>query len=526
MSIYPHALRDTRVREYLPVRRIVLQQNVSNAGLWLNNPTIQLAIFPGQPCAEIAPGGFAVVDFGIELHGGIRLINRSEQCPVRLRFGESVSEACGAPDQCHAIHDTVFLLPHFGMQEYGATAFRFVRIDNPGSHGLQLCNITAVAQYRDLEYAGSFESSDERLNEIWKTARYTLLLNMQDYIYDGAKRDRLVWMGDLNIEIRGAFAAFSDLALVKKSLSFLVETTPLPNFMNNSPSYFCWWVISLADYFRHTGDLAYLVESREYLNGVLRMFRGFIREDGSENIPEPRFFDWESQDDDAAKHAGLQGLLYWMFRQGEFLLRTIGEDAKIPVDAQNLLRRHMPDCGMSKSAAAIQTVSSFYDRREILSNRPLQGIGAFLGYYMLEALSTDTALDVVRRFWGGMLDRGATTFWESFSIDWLKNSGRIDEITPPGLKDLHADFGDHCYQGLRHSLCHGWGCAPMAFLSERVLGVKFLSPGGTIIKVTPDLGDLEYVHGKYPCAGGVVEVIADRSGKVDVSAPAGVEIQM
>jgi hypothetical protein len=185
----------------------------------------------------------------------------------------------------------------------------------------------------------------------------------------------------------------------------------------------------------------------------------------------------------------------------------------------------MPDCGMSKSAAAIQTVSSFYDRREILSNQPLQGISAFLGYYMLKTLPINTALDVVRRFWGGMLDRGATTFWESFRIDWLENSGRIDEITPPGLKDLHADFGDHCYQGLRHSLCHGWGCGPMAYLSERVLGVKFLSPGGTIIKVIPELGGLEYVHGKYPCAGGVVEVTADRSGKVDIAAPAGVEVQ-
>ena len=27
-------------------------------------------------------------------------------------------------------------------------------------------------------------------------------------------------------------------------------------------------------------------------------------------------------------------------------------------------------------------------------------------------------LDVIRRFWGGMIDLGATTFWEDFSLDW------------------------------------------------------------------------------------------------------------
>ena len=31
-----------------------------------------------------------------------------------------------------------------------------------------------------------------------------------------------------------------------------------------------------------------------------------------------------------------------------------------------------------------------------------------------------------------MLDRGATTFWEDFDLEWLDGSGRIDELPKEG----------------------------------------------------------------------------------------------
>ena len=57
------------------------------------------------------------------------------------------------------------------------------------------------------------------------------------------------------------------------------------------------------------------------------------------------------------------------------------------------------------------------------------------------------ALDMIRSYWGGMLQMGATTFWEDFDVEWMENAGRIDEITPQGKKDIHADFGRFCYTG-------------------------------------------------------------------------------
>ena len=50
---------------------------------------------------------------------------------------------------------------------------------------------------RDIPYLGSFTCDDPLLNNIWKTAAWTVHLNMQNYLWDGIKRDRLAWQGDL-----------------------------------------------------------------------------------------------------------------------------------------------------------------------------------------------------------------------------------------------------------------------------------------------------------------------------------------
>lgn len=523
MPFYKNAVRDERVREYVSAVRILAQENTSDTENWIGNTNIQ-APLASVPYGTIKKGGSVLLDFGIELHGGIRIVILNGEGKIRVCFGESVGEATGTPIQDHAIHCEELQVPKWGMMEYGNTAFRFVRIDNIGETDLPVLNIIAVALFRDLEYAGSFESSDERLNRIWKTAAYTLQLNMQDYIYDGAKRDRLVWMGDMHPEIRGILAAFMDPSLIRKSLDFLVSLAPLPDPMNNIRTYSCWWVISLADYYRMTGDLEYISRNREYLTGLLKLYSTYISSDGAECIPERRFLDWPNNDDPAAKHAGLQGLLLWMFRAGEELLNALGCDTSIASDAQKLLKHHIPDCGKNKSAAALQTISGLADRSGIVQQDPFRGVSTFYGFYMLLAQPTVPAMELIRRYWGAMLDRGATTFWEDFDLAWLENSGRIDEFTPAGKRDLHADFGAYCYKGLRHSLCHGWSCGPLPFLSERVLGIRFLEPGGKKVAVQPDLGDLEYAAVSYPTRYGSIRAEIDRSGKPKIDAPSEVEI--
>jgi len=99
---------------------------------------------------------------------------------------------------------------------------------------------------------------------------------------------------------------------------------------------------------------------------------------------------------------------------------------------------------------------------------------------------------------------------------------------PPGKRDIHADFGDYCYPGLRHSLCHGWAAGPTAWLSEHVLGLSPAAPGFRAVRVSPHLGGLEWARGTLPTPHGIIMVSHERGpdGQVQtqVEAPAGVTV--
>lgn len=143
------------------------------------------------------------------------------------------------------------------------------------------------------------------------------------------------------------------------------------------------------------------------------------------------------------------------------------------------------------------------------------------GYY-------DEAMDIIREYWGGMLDMGATTFWEDFDLDWTKNASRIDEFVPEGKDDIHGDFGGYCYKGYRHSLCHGWASGPTAWLSNHVLGVEIIEPGCKKVCITPHLGDLKWAEGFYPTPYGQIyirhEKLPDGTVKTSIKAPKGVKV--
>jgi hypothetical protein len=98
---------------------------------------------------------------------------------------------------------------------------------------------------------------------------------------------------------------------------------------------------------------------------------------------------------------------------------------------------------------------------------------------------------------------------------------------PEGKKDLHGDFGAHCYVGFRHSLCHGWAAGPTAWLSHNVLGVQPLAAGCAQVRIAPQLGNLKWVEGTYPTPKGPIRVRhdqqADGSIVSKIELPPGIE---
>ena len=404
---------------------------------------------------------------------------------------------------------------------------------------VELSQVRAAAQIRDLAYVGAFRCNDERLNRIWQVGAYTVHLNMQEYLWDGIKRDRLVWIGDMNPEVSTIDAVFGFNEVVPRSLDLTREVTPVTQWMNGISSYSMWWVLIHEDLWMHYGNRAYLEAQKPYLATLLQRMADLVGPDGEEHINGMRFLDWPSSPNAQGVTAGLQALLVMTLESGARMMNTLGdaETATRCREAATRGRKVVPDVNGSKSGAALLSLAGMTDARQtsdtVLKVGGPKGISTFYGFYVLQALAksgdVDTALEFVRTYWGAMLDLGATTFWEDFNLDWVPNAGRIDELVPEGKKDIHGDYGAYCYQGFRHSLCHGWASGPTAWLSQTVLGVKPLEPGCKRVRIAPQLGNLQWAEGAYPTPLGPIRIRHERNadGKITsrIDAPPGVVVE-
>ena len=487
-----------------------------------------------------------ILDYGRELHGALRLVVGSgseASFKIRVRLGESVSETCseienGTATNDHATRDMVITVPRYGQIEIGNSGFRFARIDLLDEASLHLKEATAVFRYRNSPYLGSFQCSDDRLNAIWSTGAYTVQLNMQEYIWDGIKRDRLIWLGDMHPEINTISTVFGNEESFYASLDLAVQQYPLPNWFNGMSAYSMWYLIIQYDWYRHFGNLEFLKKHANYILGLIDLFDSCVEEEGSEHLGGGRFLDWPSSPNTEGVEAGYRALLCWALQDGAELCLLLGEEAKAQKchEIENRLKKKVLPPNNLKQAAALMAIAGLMDSEKAAQDYLLpggpKGFSTFYGYYMLEALAMaghyEEAMDIIRKYWGGMLDMGATTFWEDFDLDWTKNAGRIDEFVPEGKDDIHGDFGGYCYKGYRHSLCHGWASGPTAWLSNHVLGVEIIEPGCKKVRISPHLGNLQWAEGLYPTSYGQIyirhEKLPDGSVKSSIKAPKGVKV--
>ncbi len=494
-----------------------------------------------------------LLDYGKELHGGLQLVmggsSRREPSLVRIRFGESVGEAnsqtynsdwlMGFSTDDHAKRDIVMEIPRSGLIEIGNTGFRFVRIDllQPGTL-INLKEARAILRIRDIPYLGSFKSSNPRLDSIWITGAYTTHLNMQEYLWDGIKRDRLVWLGDFHPELMTINKVFGYNEVIPKSLDLACEQYPLPNWMNNMTSYSFWYLIIHYEWFMQNADMDFLNRHKDYILGLIDQIASNIHDDGTETMGKFRFLDWPSTPNKKGVEAGYRALLVWALKDAGKLCEILGEDESLKKCNASIdkLNRKIMDHNDLKQAASLMAVAGILDPKkacnEVVAVDGAARFSTFYGLYMLDALSLagmhQQALDIIDVYWGGMLDMGATTFWEDFNIEWMENTARLDEFTPKGMNDIHGSFGDYCYPSYRHSLCHGWSSGVTAWLTENVLGVQIIDPGCKTIKIEPHLGDLNWVEGAYPTPLGIIKIkhtrLKNGTIETEVDAPDGINI--
>lgn len=411
-------------------------------------------------------------------------------------------------------------------QLYEGVRFGWIHI-RTFSKPWHITNVRLVCQTKPTNYNGSFTCSDSKLTQIWYVGAYTVKLNLlKDYL--GAilmeRGDRHSWTGDAYPAQAASMVAFANYDFVRMN----IERTADDN--NNIKSYSLYWILSLVDYYKYSGDQRflenYIYHAQEKLDAAYSLYG---------TNPSLGFYGWderlgagqENPDTEECQNA-YKMLFIRACREFAWAMDQIGRketkdyynsiaDEKIEeIRSENLW---LSNFGVHASADAINAGFPENDEQQTLFEREFSdpnnriSYSPFNQYFIIQALANinryDEAISTINKYWGGQIDLGGTSFFEVYRPDWNLVLGRNDPIP-----------NNQCGYT---SLAHSWGAGVTKWLSEEVLGIKPTSPGFSTYDILPHLGSgLTSVSGKVLSPYGEISVSFDVStGICSLSSPPG-----
>ena len=472
-----------------------------------------------------------VLDFGRETVGRLRIVSTSAKpATVAIEYGESENELLD-----HPYLGTELLTLPANATAYGPkSAFRYARVRFLSAQGpIQIGSIQLDAIFYPVAYSGSFESSDPLLNKIWETGAYTAHLCMQDDIWDAPKR--------LDVSGRVIDNVFADRCLMEDTLTRLLDDRAAGHHVNSIPGYSALWISALDQYYLHTGSLDYLKSVHQRLLDLLatmdaEMDADHLFADKSKDWP---FVDWTADlsSDTPEARRGTQFEYILAFHDAAFLLRELGDTAaaarrdqaaaQLTAAAQSHLldpasgtfgsRWQVNSMAILSGAATPAQVPAIWST--VLTHTADASfreppITPFYNSYVLSAMAATghraEALAWIRKYWGGMIQEGATSFWEAYDTHWPTRNPHVS---------LQADGST----GYFVSLAHGWSSGPTAWLMEEILGVHPTAAGFRTATLRPDLAGLAWARGTEPTPHGPI-VLDLKPTQTTVTLPAGVEL--
>ncbi len=513
--------------EKISYDRIIACRNVEKADILYNNFFKETHVFMYDYCL-IRKKGYLILDFGKEICGRIHIIfNYGENTSkVRVRLGESVFETCAEKNEnnagnCHSLRDYCFDSVSWGDVSTSESGFRFVRIDLIAGNEVKLSSVYAESVLNGLVVKGDFRCDDEIVNRIYRVAENTITLCVRkDDIWDGIKRDRVMWIGDFYPELLGAAALYGDVPQFQKVLSSIKDFDG--KWVNMIPAYSAWWIISLHRYYELFGNKEFTEKMLPYVGKIIDDFSVIIKENGEISYRDNKlayfsgnefFIDWPTNFTEDSK-IGWRYLVIIALKRAKKLYKIFGLDYKKADILLNFLYQFDYKKSDYKQVTALGVLAEMIPpetARPILKKDGAVGMTGFMGCIIIEALQKigeeNFIIELIKQYFGAMLDLGATTLWEDFDMEWLKeNPLPVDALPKPSRKNIHADFGRFCYKGLRHSLCHGWSAGFIYVFYDYILGIKPLTEGYGKIKIEPHLCGLKFAEGKLPTVHGLISV--------------------
>lgn len=382
---------------------------------------------------------------------------------------------------------------------------------------------------------GAFQSSDYLLNRVWEIGQYTTRLCSEDTYVDCPTYEQTFWVGDSRNEGAVNHYAFGEYDLSRRCLLLAAESMERSPIVESQvpsawedilPTWSLLWALACEEYWQITGDRDFLEEIYPWIVKQNQHCLDCINDQGLLVLPGWNLLDWaplETPGESPNTH--IQGWFAMVLERTARMARALGKDNEAEealatrqniLDAANRLmwneerqayvdsisREGVHGKVISQQTNTIALLSGIAtgERAEII--RPLiveapEGVvpvgSPFFMFFTFEALAAigefETILDITRRKWGFMLDKGATTCWEVF----------------PGFE------GNGRYT---RSHCHAWSAAPTYFQSRYQLGVAPLEPGFAKVEIAPVPAGLTWAAGRVPTPHGVVEVAWEQDGGI------------
>ncbi len=505
-----------------------------NAASWnFNAPDelpsqFKLATEPKAAVSSEKKNNGTLYDFGKETFGYVKFNGLKGKGTLNIYYGESPEEALST-EHCETLDRIpVDQATARDVTVSGSKAFRYVYVEDEAN--LSYSSVSMLYEYLPLDYKGSFRCNDEQLNKIWDVGAYTLHLTTREFFIDGIKRDRWVWSGDAYQSYLMNYYLFFDSPSVSRTTFVLRGKDPVTSHINTIMDYTFYWFMGVYDYYQYTGDKQLIEQLYPRMKSLMdyclsrRNSEGMMQGLAGDWV----FIDWADFQMSKAGEVSFEQLLFCRSLETMALCANLMNDpensakySKLASDLKSKIFNvfwspqynafvHNRENGKLSTQVTPFTnmfavLFGYLDQDKtkavkenvLLNPNALKITTPYMRFYELEALCAlgeqKYVLKEIRDYWGGMINLGATTFWEKYNPQ---------EKNPELLGMYGRPFGK--------SLCHAWGASPIYLLGKYYLGVKPTSQGYQTYSVEPCLGDLQWMEGDVPTPNGKVHVACNQ----------------
>ena len=514
-----------------------------NAGSWNFNtaaqrPSAYSLPTKKQSAVSVVKGKQSLlVDFGKETLGFIKLHGVKGNGKISVYYGESKEEALST-EFCEALDRILVSNP--SKKEVTmklSKAFRYVQVQFDRT--VNLDSVSMLLEYSNVTERGSFTCSDTLINNIYDVAKYTFRLNTREFFIDGIKRDRWVWSGDAYQSYLMNYYSFFDKETVSRTLFALRGKDPVTAHINTIMDYSFYWFLGVYDNYLYTGDQNVILQHYDRMKSLMDYALARRNKDGlMEWMPgDWIFIDWAAGLSKKGAVSFEQLLLSRSLeimalcaniakdKPGADLYRLTSDTLKQKLfniywneQKQALVHSQIDGKQSDNITRYANMFAIFFDyfnpaqkqsvKQSVLLNKNIPKITTpYMRFYELEALCAlgeqPYVLNEIKDYWGGMLQLGATSFWEEYNPD---KKGT----------EHYAMYG----RPFGKSLCHAWGASPIYLLGKYFLGIKPTAPGYSTYLAEPNLGGLEWMQGEVPTPNGNIALKVSKE-KIEIKGAAG-----